>query len=82
MSACLHMIVTDMSEFLDVAQLRLILLNAIPERQVRDVYVSDPPRQPGLPYRSPAGRTIRVRNVTTKHTRPYFPTTRRLNTST
>ena len=38
MSACLHMIVTDMCEFLDVAQLRLILLNAIPEQQVRDVY--------------------------------------------
>jgi hypothetical protein len=32
------MIVTDMCEFLDVAQLRLILLNAIPEQQVRDVY--------------------------------------------
>ena len=32
MSACLHMIVADMCEYLDVAQLRLILLNAIPER--------------------------------------------------
>ena len=76
MSDCLHMIVADMSayldvaqlkliltnmcEFLDVAQLRVILLNAIPEKQVRDVYVQDPPRRAGLPYRAPAGRTIRA----------------------
>ena len=60
MSALLHTIVTDMCEFLDVAQLRLILLNAIPEQQVRDVYIEEPPRRAGVPGRGPAGRMIRA----------------------
>ena len=59
MSACLHMIVAEMCEFLDVAQLRVILLNAIPEQQERDVYYEDPPRREGLPRMAPAGRWIR-----------------------
>jgi hypothetical protein len=44
------MIVTDMTDYLDPAALKTIILNAIPEKQQREFYPTDPPRRPGLPH--------------------------------
>ena len=60
MSDCLNMIVADMSECLSASQLKLILLNAIPERQVRDIHPTAPKRRPGLPYCAPSGPPIQA----------------------
>lgn len=57
---CLHLIVTEMTEFLSAAQLKLVLLNAIPERHVQVVHPTAPTHRPGLPYRAPTGPSIRA----------------------
>ena len=60
MSDCLHLIVRDMCEFLSAAQLKLVLLNAIPERSVQVVHSSAPKHRPGMPARGPTGPSIRA----------------------
>ena len=49
MSQRLHMIVTDMADYLDHSALKTIILNAIPEQQEREFYPTDPPRRLGWP---------------------------------
>ena len=50
MSERLCNIVADMAGRLDHATLRTIILNAIPERQMRDMYPTESTRRPGVRY--------------------------------
>ena len=49
MSARLHAIVLHMTEYLDRAALKTVILNAIPSPQPREFFPTEPTRRPGLP---------------------------------
>ena len=60
MSERLHMIVTDMADYLDAAALKTIILNAIPEHQERVEYAGESRRIPGWPRSGSRGRAITI----------------------
>jgi hypothetical protein len=62
MSDRLHMIVTDMADYLDPAALKTIILNDIPEHQERVVYAGESHSRPGWPRSGSRGRAITIQS--------------------
>jgi hypothetical protein len=60
MSDRLHMIVTDMADYLDAAALKTIILNAIPEHRAQEVYMGESRPRPGFPRSTSRGRAITI----------------------